>query len=252
MTIDKGPDSSKAIYFVLSRTKGAETGPGPYSGIKTNFNAEGTPVSIGATVNDTIMFDVKPLTANESLYVQIEQADIKDKAYYEVRRQFGTPNTWARIYVPIATLEQPSWATVGKPLNLNQVVSIRFVAQGLGTEDFIIDNLRISNMSVTSVGREPRRRAVARRVEPKTIEFYKVSPASISYGLFFEGIKGKNLTAELFDGLGKSVLSYQVKRYSPGKTVTINNCNLKHGIYFIRHTIKDTKKSYISTFAVGK
>jgi hypothetical protein len=98
----------------------------------------------------------------------------------------------------------------------------------------------------------PKRGAMPRHPAHATIEFYTVSPASISYGLFFKGIGGKGLHAEVFDGLGKSILTYEVNNYTPGAPITANTCNLKRGIYFIRHTVKDTKKSYISTFTVGK
>jgi hypothetical protein len=248
---DKGPDSSKALYFILSRNQGATSASGPYSGIKTTFNAEGTPVSLSATLSDTIMFDIKPLSTNESLYVQLEQSDIKDNAYYEVMRQFGSANAWARIYVPFTSLEQPAWKTIDKPLNLNRAVSIRFIGYGVGTDNFIIDNLRISNMAITSVKRESKRRTIAPPAS-KTIAFHKVSPASVSYSMFYNGIGGKTLHAELFDCLGKSLLSYRVRNYTIGSTVTINNCNLKTGIYFLRHTILGTKESFIVSFAVGK
>jgi hypothetical protein len=251
VSIDRGPDSSKALYFVLTRNAGANAGGGPYCGIKTTFNAAGTPVSLGAAPGDTIMFDIKPLSANESLFVQLEQADIKDQAFYGVKRQFGAANAWARIYVPFASLSQPSWKAIDKPLGLNNAVSLRFVSYGTGSDNFAIDNLRISNMAVTGVRRETKKE-VHLPPTPRKIAFFTISPAFISYGMFFDNIKGKTLYAELFDCLGKRMHSYEVKNYEIGAAVTIDNCNLKNGIYFLRHTVKNTKKSFITTFAVGK
>jgi hypothetical protein len=251
VSIDKGPDSSKAFYFVLSRNAGATEGSGPYCGLKTTFNAAGTPVVLGATLSDTIMFDIKPLSTNESLFVELEQADIKDRSYYGVRRQFGTANNWARIYVPLASLSQPSWKTVEKPLGLTSATAIRFVSYGAGSDNFAIDNLRISNMSVTAVKRDAPK-SPAQRSAPTTITFYKVSATTVSYALFIKNIDGKSLTAELFDCLGKRLHSQEIDNYTAAATISIKNCNLKKGIYFLRHTIKGAQKPYLSTFAVGK
>jgi endoglucanase len=251
VSVDRGPDSSKALYFILSRNAGATDGGGPYCGIKTTFKSDGAQVSLGATLADTIMFDIKPLSTNESLWVELEQADIKDRAYYGVRRQFGTANTWARIYVPLASLAQPSWMTFEKPLGIAKAVAIRFVSYGVGSDNFSIDNLRLSNMAITGVRRDAPR-SFPRQIEPKTIMFYKVSATCVSYGLFLKDIQGKSLTAELFDCLGKRMLSYAIHNYAAGAPIAIKNCNLKTGIYFLRHTVKGVKKPYLSTFAVGK
>ena len=62
------------------------------------------------------------------------------------------------------------------------------------------------------------------------IAFYTISPVFISYGILWDGMKGEALDAELFDCLGKRLLSYQVKDYAPGAPIAIKGCNLKNGI----------------------
>ena len=249
LTADIGPDNSRALYFTLTRNAGATAGGGPYAGVKTTFTALGSSVDLGPA--DTIMFDVKPLGANASLTVELEQSDITDKAFFGRTIQLGTANAWVRLYVPVASLVQPTWKTAAKALNLKKAVSVRFVGYGAASDRYVIDNLRISNLVVTAnaVHESPKRLTAS---SGRSIEFYAVSPTSLSYGIFFKGAEGKTIAAELFDCLGKSIFSYQLKDYKTGSTVTINGFSLHAGIYFLKHTIPDTNTSVIVPFMVTK
>ena len=248
LAADIGPDASRALYFTLTRTAGATTGGGPYAGVKTTFTSSGSSADLGPA--DTIMFDCKPLGANANLTVELEQSDITDKAYFGRTIQLGSP-AWVRLYVPFASLAQPAWKTTAKTLNTKKAVSIRFVGYGVGSDRYLIDNLRISNLSITAnaVKSGPKRTASG---SARNVEFYAVSPASISYGIFLKGIEGKTIAAQLFDCLGKNITSYQLKDYKTGSVVTVKGFTLHTGIYFLKHTIIDTNKSVIVPFMVTK
>jgi hypothetical protein len=249
LSADIGSDASKALYFTLTRSVGATAGGGPYAGVKTTFTALGSPVDLGP--GDTIMFDCKPLGANANLTVELEQSDITDKAFFGRTIQLGSAGSWVRLYVPLSTLAQPAWKTSAKALNPKKAVSIRFVGYGVGSDRYIIDNLRISNMSITANAVRGGAKRIASN-NARNVEFYSVSPASIAYGMFFKGVEGKTIRAELFDCLGKSITSYQLTDYKTGSTVFINGFTLHTGVYFLKHTISDTKKSVIVPFMVTK
>ncbi len=250
MLTDSGRGQAKGgLYFILSRSAGA-TGPGgPYSGVRTTFNAQGTAVNIGSSVSDTILVDLKPLGTQDSIYVQLEQADIADKAYFGAKASFGAA-VWTRLYLPIASFTQPAWKTTAKTLNLQNIAAVRFVDYGAGSNRFLIDNLRVSNLKISQaavIG--PARKVVH---SANGLDFYKISSSSISYRLFFKGAEGKTLTAELFDCLGERVMRYTVRHYKTGAAVSVNGCALHTGVYFLKHTIADTHESVIVTFMVTK
>jgi len=216
ISTDSGKGSAKGLYFSLGRSAGATNGSGPYAGIRTTFNAQGSSVSMGNA--DTIMFDIKPLASGDSIWVELEQSDITDKAYFGTKVTMGAAGAWVRIYLPMASLTQPAWKTTAKTLNTKKAVSVRFVGYGAGSGRYVIDNLRISNLSITAnaVKNGPKRTASG---GARNVEFYAVSPASISYGIFLKGIEGKTIAAQLFDCLGKNITSYQLKDYKTGSVV---------------------------------
>jgi hypothetical protein len=246
---DSGRASAKGLYFSLTRSVGATTGGGPYAGIRTTFNAAGSPVNLGTA--DTIMFDIKPLASGDSIWVQIEQSDIVDKAYFGSKLTFGSAGAWVRAYFPMAALAQPSWKTTAKALNLKSVNAIRFVSYGAASSRFILDNLRISNLKITQ-------NAVLERGirapfhTGNYVDFYKVSPGSITYGLFLDGDGNAAINAEVFDCLGKKIASYKLTDYKPGKAITVSGLSLHAGIYFLKHTNADTRKSIIAPMVVNK
>jgi hypothetical protein len=245
---DSGRSSAKGLYFSLTRSAGATIGAGPYAGIRTTFNAAGSSVNLGAA--DTIMFDIKPLGAGDSIWAQLEQSDITDKAYYGSKLTFGTAGAWVRAYLPLASLTQPSWKTAAKTINVKSAVAVRFVSYGVGSSRFILDNLRISNLKVTPnavIDRGARKNLHS----GNSVDFFKVSPASLTYALYLSGAEGKVINAELFDCLGKKIVSYKVENYTAGKAITVNNCNLRTGIYFLKHTVAGTSKSFIAPFTVS-
>ena len=249
ISVDSGRGAARGgIYFSLSRNAGATTAGGPYAGIRTTFNTQGTAVSIGTA--DTIMFDIKPLASGDSIRVELEQSDITDKAYFGSKVTLGS-SAWVRLYLPIASFTQPAWKTAAKTINLQKMVAVRFIDYGVGTDRFLLDNLRISNLKITqSAIRAPMGAKAAQKASG--VEFYKVSPALISYGLFFEGAEGKTIDAGLFDCLGKRILSYQVADYRAGKAIVLNGCDLRAGIYFLKHTLPETHKSIIAPVAIAK
>jgi hypothetical protein len=245
---DSGRNSAKGIYFTLVRNTGATCASGPYAGIRTTFNAAGSAVNLGSA--DTIMFDIKPKVANTSLYVELEQSNITDKAYFSYPLTLGVAGSWVRVYIPFSSLTQPSWKTSTATLATNKAVALRFTGYGKGTGLFSLDNIYISNLNITS--NSIRSDAALKIAHGKNaVDFYKTAQGSISYGLFMDNADGKEINAELFDCLGKKIMSYNVDNYKSGKLVNIN-CNLHAGIYFLRHTVADTKKAVIATFMVNK
>ena len=248
LSADIGSDASKALYFTLTRSAGATAGGGPYAGVKTTFTASGSSVDLGPA--DTIMFDCKPLAANSSLTVELEQSDITDKTFFGRTIQLGS-SAWVRLYVPLATLAQPAWKTTAKTLNTKKAASIRFVGYGAGSDRYLIDNLRISNLSITANAVHGGAKRIALN-NARNVEFYSVSPSMVTYAIFFKGVEGKTISAELFDCLGKSITSYRLSDYKTGSTVFINGFTLHTGIYFLKHTVIDSKKTVIVPFMVTK
>ncbi len=249
ISTDSGRSSAKGLYFSLGRTAGAASGGGPYVGIRTTFNAQGSSVSMGAA--DTIMFDLKPLASADSLWVELEQSDITDKAFYGTKVSLGAANSWVRLYLPIASFAQPAWKTAAKALNLKKAVSVRFIDYGVGGDRFVIDNLRISNLTITANAVRGSQKQTA-STGGRNIEFYTISPTALAYGIFFKGAEGKTIAAELFDCLGKSLYSYRISDCKTGSVITVKGFALHTGIYFLKHTIIDTGKSVIVPFMVAK
>src|SRR5207253_2170308 len=98
----EGQGGGKGIGIRLISGAGATH---PMVGVKTTFNATGAPVSIGPATS--IVFDVMS-TSGSSLWVELEQSDIADGAYYQKEIDFAN-SSWNRIRIPISALAQPSW-----------------------------------------------------------------------------------------------------------------------------------------------
>lgn len=119
----------------------------PYAGIRTTFDAKGGAVKVGAI--KSIVFDVKAAIADQSFYVELEQQDIADSAYYAVLVKL--PNTvWNRVRLPLSAFVAPAVKPKGPALNLDKIVSVRFVKYDSLTANVTIDNLRIEDLKVSS------------------------------------------------------------------------------------------------------
>ncbi len=121
----------------------------PFSGIRMTFNEKGTLVSLGKA--RSIVFDVKGTSASvgSSFYVEVEQDDITDTAYYGAKVTIGN-DLWNRIRIPLTetALSVRSWKTASKPLSLEKVKAIRFVNYESESVNFILDNIHIEDLKI--------------------------------------------------------------------------------------------------------
>lgn len=138
---NEGDALTKGLAIRLTGSAGAKR---PMVGVRTTFNAAGTPVSLGRS--SSVIFDIKA-SAGNVLYLELEQSGITDSAFHAHKIQFASAN-WMRIRVPFAGMVQPDWKTTAKPLNTGAAVSLRITNYGETSVRFNLDNMRIENLDI--------------------------------------------------------------------------------------------------------
>lgn len=162
-----GEDKTKAVSV---RIVGAAGAPKPFAGIRSAFAAAGGAVALGAA--KSVVFDVKS-TKGSVYWVELEQPDIADGAYYGFQVTVGN-DLWNRIRIPLASFSQPAWKTASRPFNPGAVSALRFSYYGEGTVRFDLDNVRIEGMKVGQAGiraRTSQRQAKPARASGSQVKF---------------------------------------------------------------------------------
>jgi endoglucanase len=138
---NEGEGLTKGLSIRLIGSAGAQR---PMAGVRTTFNAAGTPVSLGRSTS--VIFDIKA-SAGNVLWLELEQPGVTDSAYHAHKIQFGSAS-WMRLRIPFSGLTQPDWKTSAKPLNTGSAVSLRFTLYGETNVRFNLDNMRIENLDI--------------------------------------------------------------------------------------------------------
>ncbi len=235
----EGESASRGLSIRLIGSAGA---PHPYAGVRATFNAAATAVSLGAATS--VIFDVKS-TAGSSLWVELEQSDIADKAYNGKKIDFAG-DTWMRIRIPFSAMTQPDWKTTAKAVSLSSVTGLRFTYYGTSSVRFNLDNVRIENLTVG--GAPLRSYGLAR---PKEFALLKAEKGDLSYRFIpAEGSK-RIWTAEVMDFTGRTVAVRALQPLGIGQAVSIKGLHLNPGWYFIRHATPGEKREFINGILVG-
>ncbi|NLL13116.1 MAG: T9SS type A sorting domain-containing protein [Fibrobacter sp.] len=132
---------SDALTIAMSvKTNGPET----FGGVKTTFNSDGTPVSIGPA--KSILFDLR---ANKEafIYVELEQSDITDSAYHSVK--IPVMKNFSTYRLNISDFKQPDWKKSEVPLNLGKITALRFTNyDSTGMISYYLDNVYIEDLNI--------------------------------------------------------------------------------------------------------
>jgi hypothetical protein len=223
--IDVGYASTKGFLYWLQRTAGATGASGPYCGLKTTFNAAGTPVNIGPVTS--IVFDIYPYSDNASFWVELEQPSITDKAYFSFKVSLGKGASWNRIRIPVTSLTQPTWKSPGstQTLDLTKISALRFTGYGVASERFSLDNVRMENLSVPVVYHRG-----APATAWKNISLVKQSATSLTFSIpNAQGV----IEASLYNSSGRVIADQRMATPNSG-VVTLDKLNMAPGVYFLK------------------
>jgi endoglucanase len=234
----EGQAGGKGIGIRLISGAGATH---PFVGVKTTFNASGAPVSIGPATN--IVFDVSS-TAGSSLWVELEQSDITDGAYYSKEIDFANAS-WNRLRIPIASLAQPSWKTAAKGLNLGSVTALRFTYYGASNVRFSLDNVYIENLKIGGVGirsqsGKSNAPLSALRAGRDGLRYFFQPPVAVA----------GDWKAEVVDAFGRTLDTKNLGKVMTGVSVDFNGMRLSPGLYFLRHTAGGSSQEYVQRIYV--
>ncbi|MEO6039498.1 MAG: glycoside hydrolase family 9 protein [Saprospiraceae bacterium] len=238
-------EGETATRGVNMRLIGAAGATHPVAGIRATFNAAGTAVSLGSTAA-SVVFDVKS-SVGSSLWVEVEQADITDGAYFGKKIDFAG-DTWMRIRVPFSTMAQPEWKTAAKSLNLGSVTGLRFSYYGTSNVRFNLDNVRVENLSV---GTARIRSSAAARGGASGFTFLKAEKNELSYRFAPAEASPSVWTAEVMDFSGRVLAVRTLDKIAAGQAVRLQGLQLNPGWYFVRHTTPDEKKEFINGLLIG-
>jgi endoglucanase len=215
LTLVTGKNSAgKGLQFRLTATAGAAN---PYAGVKTYFNSDKSPVSIGTNAN-AIIFDIDPTATAKEYRVELEQADITDGAYYGATLQTGTVDRWTRMVVPITAFVQPAWKTGASAFNKTNVKSIRFVMYGAGNSaQMIIDNVYVDNLQIGPAGIVQPLRAEL----PGIHSYFEYRSGTIRYEFPFNVRQGEKWETAVYSATGRQVLRRTIDPLTEGLMISV-------------------------------
>lgn len=195
-----------------------------YAGVKATLNG-GSPISIGPA--KAIAFDMKS-NKEATVYVELEQANITDGAYYStVVPVMKVRNTYR---LNIADFTQPSWKTASVPLDLNNITALRFtVYDSIGFAQLTLDNVFVDQMQVVVSSRY--------KMPEMILQSYLkplISNGSLTYKL--PEYSGSRLDVAIFDMKGKLVLKQGLNGKNNGMA-SVSLSRLPSGMYTAVHYI---------------
>lgn len=219
----------------------------PFSGTRTTFNTKGTLVSLGNA--KSIVFDIKGTTASigSSFYVEVEQDDITDSAYYGAKVTIGN-DLWNRIRIPLTetALSVRSWKTASKPLSLAKVKAIRFVNYESESVNIILDSVHIEDLRI---------------IDPASVRDFRIAGGNgrIMHcknmitipGDMFEGTSAK---IEILNMRGVRVHCIPVNTKNTGNisAVNVSLASFADGLYLMRIINGNHRSTAIPVSVVGR
>ncbi len=241
ITAADGESASKGLGIRLIAGTGATR---PFVGVKCGFNAAGTAVSLGSGAQ-SVVFDIKS-TAGGSIWVELEQSDIADGAYYSRKIDFANDG-WSRIRIPFSAMSQPDWKTTAKGLNLGSVTALRFTYYGTTNVRFSLDNIHIDGLNIGAAGVKVSAsgpRAILSGIDAgrQGLSYSFLPPAAQAHASW---------TAEVLDVFGRVLASRPLGRIESAQAVAFPGLHLSPGWYFLRHAAEGSTREYIHRIQVG-
>jgi endoglucanase len=225
LTATGGESGSKAVTVRLVGGAGA---PHPHVGLRTTFNADGTPMSLGPALS--LVFDVQG-EVNAAFRVELEQAGIADGAYFGkdiilANAEFNR----VRIALTSQSLAQPAWKASPGALNLGNVSSLRFTYYGASNIRLTLDNLRIEGLQIGNAALRPLpfsdRSGVGGLSAARDRLTYVFTPLGGAQGIW---------RAEITDMFGRSLAKQSFPVPGGGRKVEWRKLHLAPGLHFLRH-----------------
>ena len=230
----EGEAASKGIGIRLVGSAGAAR---PFVGIKTTFNAAGNPVGLGSTAA-SLVFDIRS-SAGSSVWVEFEQSDIADGAYFSKKIDFAN-DAWNRIRVPFSSLTQPDWKTSAKNFNPGSITALRFTYYGTSSVRFSLDNVYIEGFAPTGAairgGGEATQGGALRavRTDREGLRYFFTPPAALA----------GDWKAEVLDAFGRNLAAKPLGKVREGKSVEFAGLRLGPGWYFLRHSASGSSREF--------
>lgn len=229
----EGYGATKGIGIRLIGSAGAAR---PFVGVKTTFNAAGTAVSIGPALS--VVFDMLS-SAGSSVWVEFEQPDITDGAYYGKKVDFANAS-WNRIRIPLSSLAQPDWKTSAKAFNPGAVTALRFTYYGTSSVRFSLDNVYIDGLNVSG---SPVRRTGAG--SHSSLGAVRAGRDGLHY--FFQPpiAAAGEWKAEILDAFGRTLDTRNLGAIVGGQSVDFSGMHLGPGWYFLRHSVSGSSREFV-------
>ncbi len=218
-TIDIATEDGSEVLKINANC-GSE-GPQTYTGARATLNSDGSPTSIGSA--NSIVFDMKA-SKSAKVYVELEQSDISDGAYYAI--EIPAMTVFNNYRVNISDFKQPNWKTSEVPFDPSKITALRFtIYDNVGMMRLWVDNVYIENLS-TAVNC-PTPRTMRSKLKPI------FSKGSLSYTIP-EIFTGK-VNLSVYNVAGKIVLQRTLNANS-NQQAKVSLSELPHGIYAILHS----------------
>jgi hypothetical protein len=216
----------------------------PFSGIRTTFNEKGTAVTLTAK---SIVFDFKGTTASvgSSFYVEVEQDDIKDTAYYGQKVTIGN-ELWNRVRIPLteSALSVRSWKTGSMPFSLKLVKAIRFTNYESESVNITIDSLHIEELKISDPSPV---------ISFRTKDEYRIMRSANTLHIPANLLKGTGGQVAILDTRGVKVLSLKANQLEAcgNGYVSLNMNTIAKGIYIVKIVADDGITTAIPVSIVG-
>lgn len=227
---------------ILYTSKGIDH---PFSGTRMTFNDKGTAVTL---TGKSIVFDVKGTTASvgSNFYVEVEQDDIKDTAYYGQKVSIGN-DLWNRVRIPLteSALSVRSWKTGSVPFSLKLVKALRFTNYESESVNITVDSLHIEDLKISDPSPV---------ISFRTKEEYRIMRSANTLHIPANLLKGAGGQVAILDTRGVKVLSLkanQLETYGNGY-VSLNMNTIARGIYIVKIVADDGNVTAIPVSIVGR
>jgi endoglucanase len=229
----EGYGTTKGIGIRLIGSAGAVH---PFVGLKTTFNPAGTVVGLGPALS--VVFDILS-AAGSSIWVEFEQPDITDGAYFGKKIDFANAS-WNRIRIPLSSLTQPDWKTSAKTFNPGAVTALRFTYYGTSSIRFSLDNIYIDGLHPTGAaihrgGANARATLGALRAGRDGLHYFFQPPIAAA----------GEWKAEILDAFGRTLDAKNLGIIGSGQSVDFSGLHLGPGWYFLRHSVSGTSREFV-------
>lgn len=199
----------------------------PFVGIRMTFKADGSPVSLGDA--KSIVFDFKCTNASVggTFYVEIEQSEILDSAYYG--QKINIPNTlWNRVRIPLSktALTVRPWKNASAGFSTNSVTALRIVNYETESVNITLDSLHIEDLEIN----DPIAVKENQRMLGKQSILKRVNGFSIPREFFNQ----KNGSIEIINMQGCRIKSFLISEYQNNQSIDVKMSHIPNGFYMIR------------------